>query len=90
MNMIEQVAEAIRVRAIERLHPLESETARHLAIAAIEAMWNPTKEMELAGIIAAESVVVHAGDNEYSAKVSEDAAEVIWQSMIDELLREVK
>lgn len=88
--MIDQVAEAIRVRATEHSHLIEPETARQLAFAAIEAMWNPTKEMELAGIIAAESVVIHAGNNEYSASVNEDAAEIIWQSMIDELLREVK
>lgn len=47
-KMIERVAEAMRLRAIERGHPIHPVVAHHLAAAAIEAMLEPTNEMHRA------------------------------------------
>jgi hypothetical protein len=48
-EMVERVAEAIRLRSIERGHPIHPVMVRHLAAAAIEAMREPTEEMINAG-----------------------------------------
>lgn len=89
MNMIERVA-----RVICKQHHLDSDSLWQCfqkdACEIIEAMKEPTKEMQLAGVIAAETTVLHAGDHEYSASVSDDAAEVIWQAMIVEALIQYK
>lgn len=44
-EMIERVAEAMRLRAIERGHPIHPAMVHHLAAAAIEAMRGPTDDM---------------------------------------------
>jgi hypothetical protein len=44
-EMIERVSEAMRLRSIERGHPIHPDMERHLAVAAIEAMREPTQEM---------------------------------------------
>lgn len=45
-KMIDRVAEAIRLRAIDRGHPIDTVTAHHLAAAAIESMREITPDID--------------------------------------------
>lgn len=47
----------------------------------------PTKEMEYAGLFAAEQGVVRAADYEYSAAVCDDTALQVWRAMIERWLQ---
>lgn len=73
-EMIKRVAEAMRLRAIERGHPIHPAMAHHLAAAAIEAMREPTEGMYRAAYAA------NGGkwaDDEY-----EPPPKVCWREMI--------
>ena len=70
MDMIERVAEAIRLRSCERGHPVHPAVAHHLAAAAIEAMRDPTEAMV---------------DRCWTDQVI-DYPDLCWKSMIDEVL----
>lgn len=61
----------------------------HAAEFAIEAMREPTEEMQTKGRIMAAICVKHEATNEYSAEVTDDAAINIWQEMIDAALETV-
>lgn len=47
-EMTERMAEAMRLRAIERGHPIHPVLVRHLAHAALNAMREPTEAMKAA------------------------------------------
>lgn len=73
MDMIDRVAEAMRLSAIERGQPIPA-IARHLAAAAIEAMREPTEAMKRAGF-------EFTGDPCWPEDVGR-----AWQTMIDAAL----
>lgn len=71
-EMIDRVAEAIRLRGCERGYPISPMVVHHLAAAAIEAMREPTEAM------------ADAGTTETNSE--EDAIEC-WNAMINEAMK---
>ena len=78
MNMIEKVAQAIADNA-NTPFPLNIEDARYAAIAAIEAMREPTEAMKDAPYEAEIDFGPGGGDNDAGA-------ENVWQAMINAAL----
>lgn len=72
-NMIERVAEAMRLRSIERGFPIHPLIAHHLAATAIEAMREPTEDM------------IEASNREWDGRMSHRSS-CAWQAMIDAAL----
>jgi hypothetical protein len=81
MAMIERLAEAMRLRAIERGHPIHPVMAHHLAAAAIEAMREPTEDMYRA---VDDSEELIASDGRLNPHLAVNA----WKLMIDTALGE--
>ena len=74
-EMIERVAEAIRLRSCERGYPVHHAVAHHLAAAAIAAMREPT-----ANVVAAHHVV--PDDNDFKERAADN-----WRNLIDAALK---
>lgn len=83
-EMVERVAEAIRLRAIERGHPVHPAMVRHMAAAAIEAMREPTIKM-----ISAAQYAVEAREARFVKPdpIKLMTCKMAWQTMIDEALK---
>jgi hypothetical protein len=79
-EMIERVAEAIRLRSCERGYPVHPAVAHHLAAAAMEAMREPTPAMHDAAWAAS------LEPNEPMQPDFPDINAGIWQAMIDEAI----
>ena len=77
---IQQVAEAMRLRAIERGHPIHPALLHHLAAAAIEAMREPTEAM-----LQAPAMRRWAWKDDEGVTAG-DIADA-WNAMIDEALK---
>lgn len=83
-DQIDRVAEAMRLRAIERGHPIHPVMVRHLAVAAIEAMREPTDAMCEAGYSAGTGDWGGRYDNR--RELARGRIAPGWQAMIDAAL----
>lgn len=78
-DMIDKVAKAMLVRAAERGHHVNPLVANHIAVAAIEAMREPTLQMVALGV---EELGQNKPDGHNDGMIPRD----VWHAMIDAAL----
>lgn len=95
-NMVEQAAQAAWKQLAHDTHsdvPWDDpsmhdqrERMRGIVRAVMEALREPTQIMKWRGNAMAELCVISAADWEYSAEVSDECADLVWNGMIDAAL----
>jgi hypothetical protein len=75
-GLIEKVADAMRVRAAERGHPIDDLVIRHVAAAAIEAIHGENQKLRAALLAQAKA--------DEAAEIPNRASYETWQALEDE------